>query len=349
VLQLLRSLSGPWQLGLATQRDSYLARTARLLGGECFEIDPFGRLSYVRAPADLRRIVGAFSPDLIHAHGSRGAFLLALANPRKPIVHTLHGLHLLRRPWLSRWPAAMAQRYANRSAALTIFVSSADLSLATRRGLAPPEHRCRVIHNGIPPAGSGEAGSPLAKHVGFIGRLEYPKDPLLFLDVMASLPDYSSEMVGGGSLAAELQAEIRRRGVGNVQVHGALPHEDALRRLRTFSVMLVTSRWEGLPIGILEAMRDGVPVVAPRIPGIDEVIEDGSSGLLTASRSPAELARAVRRVSEDPRLRHRLVEGGKKRVQDHFSEVQMVWNLQQTYRQVLQGPTGERASRRHGT
>jgi glycosyltransferase involved in cell wall biosynthesis len=104
-----------------------------------------------------------------------------------------------------------------------------------------------------------------------------------------------------------------------------------------------------LPIGILEAMRDGVPVVAPRIPGIDEVIEDGSSGLLTASRSPAELARAVRRVSEDPRLRHRLVEGGKKRVQDHFSEVQMVWNLQQTYRQVLQGPTGERASRRHGT
>jgi glycosyltransferase involved in cell wall biosynthesis len=232
----------------------------------------------------------------------------------------------------------LAQRYASQRAALTIFVSSADLILATRGGLAQPEHRCRVIHNGIPSAGPAEVGSPLAKHVGFIGRLEYPKDPLLFLEVMASLPDYSGEMVGGGSLAVELQAAMRRRGVGNVQVRGALPHEDTLRRLRTFSVMLVTSRWEGLPIGILEAMRDGVPVVAPRIPGIDEVIEDGLSGILTDSRSPGELARAVRRVSEDPRLRRRLIEGGKKRVQEHFSEAQMVRNLQRAYREVLRLP-----------
>lgn len=339
MLQVLRNLSGPWELGLATQRGSYLARTARSLGVECFGIEPFGSLAYFRAPGDLRRIVGAFGPDLIHVHGSRAGFLLALANPRTPFVQTIHGLHLLRRVLLSRWPAVLAQRYANQRAAITIFVSRADLSLATRGGLAQPENRCRVIHNGIPPADPGEAWTPVPKHVGFIGRLEYPKDPLLFLDVMASLPEFSGEMVGGGSLAKELHNAIRKRGVGNVLVRGTLPHEDALLRLRTFSVMLVTSRWEGLPIGILEAMRDGVPVVAPRIPGIDEVMEDGISGILTENRSPAELAQAVRRVSEDPRLRRRLIEGGKKRVQEHFSEAQMVRNLQQVYRQVLRLPS----------
>ena len=349
VLLLLRNLSASWELGLATQRGSYLVRTARAFGVECFEIDPFGGLAYLRVPNDLRRILGAFGPDLIHAHGSRAGFLVALASPRAPVVHTIHGLHLLRRSPLARWLAGLAQRYTNQRTDFTIFVSQADLSLARKQGLALPEHPCRVIHNGISPVGPGEACSQVARHVGFIGRLEYPKDPLLFLDVMASLPDYSGEIVGGGSLEPEVQDAIRRRGVGNVQARGALPHEHTLRRLRAFSVMLVTSRWEGLPIAILEAMRDGVPVVAPRIPGIEEVIEDGTSGLLVDRRSPSELALAVRRVSEDLGLRQRLIEGGKKRVQEEFSEAQMIRSLQEVYGQVLLVPARARFGRRHGT
>jgi len=349
VLQLLRSLSASWELGLATQRGSYLFRTARAIGVECYEIDPFGGLAYLRGPNSLRRILAAFRPDLIHAHGSRAGFLVALASPRAPVVHTIHGLHLLRRSPLARWLAGLAQRYTNQRTDFTVFVSDADLSLARKHGLAPPEGSCRVIHNGISPVGPGEACSPVARHVGFIGRLEYMKDPLLFLDVMASLPEYSGEMVGGGSMEPEVRDVIRRRGVGNIQAHGALPHGDTLRRLRTFSVMLVTSRWEGLPIAILEAMRDGVPVVAARISGIEEVIEDGTSGLLVDSRSPGELALAVRRVSEDLRLRQRLIEGGKKRVQEQFSEAQMVRSLQEAYGLVLQVPSRARVVRRQGT
>jgi glycosyltransferase involved in cell wall biosynthesis len=342
VLVLLRRLSEAWELGLATQGDSYLVRTAQALGIECFPIEPFGGLAAWRVPAHLRRIVRSLRPDLIHAHGSRAAFLLARASPQAPVVQTLHGLHLLHRSPLARWPAVMAQRYTNRRAAFTIFVSEADFRLARERGLAPPVHQCRVIHNGIPPEGGREASAPISHHVGFLGRLEYPKDPLLFLEAMALLPDCTGEMVGGGSLEAEVHEAIRTRGTANVQARGALPHDEALRRLRRFSAMLVTSRWEGLPVGILEAMREGVPVVAPRLPGIEEVIEDGISGLLIDSRSPGELAGGVRRVMDDLRLRKRLIAGGTRRIREHFSEDEMVRSLQEVYELTLQSASRTR-------
>ncbi len=71
------------------------------------------------------------------------------------------------------------------------------------------------------------------------------------------------------------------------------------------------SHHEGVPLSVLEAMAAGVPVVATRVGGIPEVVEDGVSGLLVAPRDPAALELALRSVLEDPQLAQRLRAGGR--------------------------------------
>jgi glycosyltransferase involved in cell wall biosynthesis len=97
----------------------------------------------------------------------------------------------------------------------------------------------------------------------------------------------------------------------------------------------MTSRWEGLPILPMEAMRAGVPLVATRVAGMGEVIEDGVSGLLVDSRRPEDIAQAVRRVSEDGQLRQRIVEAGRRRVRELFSEDQMIRAVEDVYNSVI--------------
>ncbi len=122
-------------------------------------------------------------------------------------------------------------------------------------------------------------------HIGFIGRLEYQKDPLLFVEMMEFLPEYSATIVGDGALAPMVKQEIVKRGLsGRVHMVGELSHGEALKILATLSVVVLTSRWEGLPVLVLESMGMGVPVVSMNVSGLEEIIHDEVNGMLVEKR-----------------------------------------------------------------
>lgn len=334
VLQILRGLGATFSLGLVTQANSYLFNEAQSLAIPGFGVNFFRSRLDPGVPVRLRRIVREFRPQLVHVHGGRAGFFYALASIRVPTVYTVHGYHFLYKSPGLRGLALSAERVTSRRMQYIIFVSEHDARVAQAYMLLPGSERSAVIHNSVP-LGAIPLAEPISpRHIGFVGRLEYQKDPLLFLDVLERLPAYTATIVGGGSLEKEVKEEIERRGLSRARILGPLPHPKTLQIISNLSVLVMTSRWEGLPMMVLEAMWSGVPVVATDVGGIGEVIENGKSGLLVDNRSADGLARAVVRLTEDAALRERMVEKGRNRVREMFSEERMLREIFKVYRRV---------------
>ncbi|MBA3430487.1 MAG: glycosyltransferase [Actinobacteria bacterium] len=336
VVQILEGLRRDHSLGLVTQKDSYLSSHAETLDIPVFGVDFFRSRLDPRAPFRLCRVFREFDPQLVHLHGGRAAFFAALASPEMPTIYSVHGYHFLHKSPIMRRLALNAERLAARRAQEIIFESRYDARVAENHGIVSRTGRETIIPNTVPLPEVSEAHAD-PRHVGFVGRLERQKDPSLFLDVMERLPEYSATMIGGGALEGEVEAEIRRRGLSNIRMLGALPHAEHLKALPEFGVVVMTSRWEGLPILPLEAMWLGVPVVAANVGALDEVIEHEKNGLLVDSRSPEDFARAVERLAEDAALCERIVENARDRIRSQFSEERMLADIRDLYRRVAGG------------
>ena len=188
-LQILTGLYRRYSFSLITQHNSYLLSEVSNLGISSFGIEFFRSRLDPRVPVRIRRIVGDLRPDIIHAHGGRAAFFCALGRVRPRIVYTVHAYHFVARNPFFRSLAVSAERTVSRSAAHVIFVCNYDSRLADKYRLLQKETTKSVIPCGIPLSQILRATSPSLRHVGFIGRLEHQKDPLLMIDVLERLPE----------------------------------------------------------------------------------------------------------------------------------------------------------------
>ncbi len=337
VLHVLDSLTHTYTCGVITQSDSYLLREVQARGIQAIGVDFFRHRLNPTLPRQLRSLITQCAPQLIHIHGGRAGLWTTLAATGLPTIYTVHGFHFLHKSPLMRRLAIVSERVVIRRASRTIFVSHHDAQIAQAYRLLGPRQQSAVIYNGIElPTLPRSIPSPPAGHLGFIGRLEYQKDPGLFVEMMSHLPGYTATMIGGGALAAAVAADIARRGLeARVRLLGPLTHRDTLDVLPSLSALVMTSRWEGLPLVPLEAMWYGIPVVALDVGGLSEIIEDGRHGRLLQSRSAADLAQAVRSVTAEHTVRERIIQQARTRVQTLFSVDTMAASLQQVYETVV--------------
>ncbi|ALE78707.1 hypothetical protein WY02_09980 [Pseudonocardia sp. AL041005-10] len=134
------------------------------------------------------------------------------------------------------------------------------------------------------PGGPGDVGGrQCTESIGLVavGRLSEVKDPLMFVAISNAVSAlgvrHRAEWVGDGPLRSRVEAEIARTGAP-VVLSG---HSDAVaEKIRAADVMVLTSRFEGMPLVVLEAMSVGRVVVAPRIGGLPEIVGDGVTGAL---------------------------------------------------------------------
>jgi glycosyltransferase involved in cell wall biosynthesis len=133
-----------------------------------------------------------------------------------------------------------------------------------------------------------------------VGRLDAQKGVDVMLAAMRELgPAASAVVVGGWVCETREKLDLPP----NVTATGWLPRETIQSLYAAADVLAMPSRWEGLPIVALEAMRAGLPVVATRVGGIPEAVEDGVTGLLVDADSPSQLARALRSLDAATLLR----------------------------------------------
>lgn len=130
--------------------------------------------------------------------------------------------------------------------------------------------------------------------------------------IRQSLPEIRLVLVGHGPLERDLRARVRGLGLDESVVFAGF-RTDATRLMGAFDVFVLPSRFEGLSIALLEAMALGRPVVATRVGGSPEVIEDGESGILVKAGDPRALAEAIRSLLDDPSRRARISDAARRR------------------------------------
>ena len=142
--------------------------------------------------------------------------------------------------------------------------------------------------------------TPRKMVIGWIGRLEESKDPQLAIQVFRELAsrglEFEAWMAGNGPLREMIERELSAADLNMVSVVGLLDPHELAARLRRSTVCLATSRWEGIPRAVIEALACGVPVVSTDVGDVRSLISP-ENGVLVDGREPAELIDAIERVT----------------------------------------------------
>ena len=281
--------------------------SARLRGeGVAVEELRLSSTAYVQERRVVRALLRRQHPDVVHTHGYRcdlihGGVARALGIP---IVSTLHGSSRLGgRSQFFEWLQLRALKRFD----AVVAVSSPLSDLLHTAGVS--RERVALIPNawpGVEPALSRvEARARLGVGVddfviGFVGRLIRAKGPDVLLRALAALPDgpWHAVIVGDGGERAALEAsKASERVRARVTFTGHL--DDATHLYAGFDVFVLSSRTEGTPIALFEAMAASTPVVATRVGGVPEVLS-AQDGLLVESEDSGAIAVAIREIREQP-------------------------------------------------
>jgi glycosyltransferase involved in cell wall biosynthesis len=181
------------------------------------------------------------------------------------------------------------------------------------------------------------SGAPL---VGDVAHFGWHKAQEVLVRACPSIwrarPDARVVLVGDGDCRSKVEEEARKVGADERLIFTG-HRKDARSLVRWFDVFVMCSVKEGLCTSILDAHVLGTPVVASRVGGIPEAVEDGVSGLLVPPRDPEALAAAIVTVLGDPDLGRRLTEAGLARVEARFSTDTLVEGTMGVYERVLAG------------
>jgi glycosyltransferase involved in cell wall biosynthesis len=302
---------------------------------------------------ELVRFMRRTRPHIVHTHTAKAGALgrLAARLTRVPVVlHTYHG-HVFEGyfgPWRTRLFLSVERALARRTDCL-LAVSGAVRQDLLALGIGRPEH-FRVVPLGLDldrflasDAWRGELraelGLPLeAPLVGIVARLVPIKMHEVFLRAAArvsrEVPGSQFIVVGSGQRRAELEALAVEHGLSG-RVHFLGWRCDLERVYADLDVTVLTSRNEGSPVALIEAMAAGRPVVATRVGGVGDVVEDGVTGHLVPSGDAEAVAAAIVDLLSDPKRRQTMGEAGREQVVPRFAMKRLLADLDGLYRDLL--------------
>ena len=257
-----------------------------------------GALRLARA---TRKLIALFDPDIVHIHSTfAGAVLrplLAASRGRATVIYCPHGWAFDRdcHPFIGRGVKWLEWLWSHWCDAI-VCVSAYERAAAIRIGVG--EHKLILVRNGLPRR--APEADPVSiswpngsRRLLFVGRFDRQKGIDILFGALRELGDDAFAIIAGDSLRAGLGILPK-----NARNAGWLAPAQLEAYYRSAEVVVMPSRWEGFGLVAVEAMRAGVPVVASRVGGLSEIIEDGETGLLVEPDDKASLVEALRSLKE---------------------------------------------------
>ncbi|ADB73144.1 glycosyltransferase [Geodermatophilus obscurus] len=344
---LLTTLSDRYEVRLLGVDDTVLERLAARRPGITHTVLPpvRGRWDLAAARAH-RRAMARAGADLVHLnlsvpYADPYTVLGATTLRHTPTVAVVH------LPMPSPGPRLARIVRFNATRTTAVVGVSAGSARPLEQVLGLPPGRVRVVWNGVPtPRGSPlpVAAPPGRLVVGAVGRLDRQKGFDVLMRAIADLPAAHLVLIGDGPEWEALEALATDLGLkGRVTMAGW--SDEAPTLMRSFDVLAVPSRWEGLPLVVLEAMLGGVPVVATPVGGIPDAVRHEETGLLVEVEDPAGLAAALNRLGTDPALRRRLAAAAAAEAARRFTVEAMTRSFEALHHEIL-SRRAERSLRR---
>lgn len=321
----------------------------------------------------LYRLLLRERPDIVHTHTAKAGTLgrVAAVLARVPVrIHTFHGhvFHHYFSPWKTRM-ILFIERLLSHLTTIMVAISPAQLTELTGRYRLANAGKFKVVPIGLDLSpfldidrrtveeNSG-GGHSCGITIGLIGRLVPVKNPFLAVRAFArsvwqgSLPEHSRLLiVGDGELRPSLQAHVDQIGL-HKEVLLAGWQQNLPKVYRALDFIMLTSDNEGTPVVLMEAMAAGLPFVATKVGGVEDLVVGGgrvigdetgrplfasfSNGLLVKPGDEEGLAAAVAYLSSNPAVRRCMGEEGRKFVRVRFSRERLIRDIEEMYRHCLE-------------
>jgi glycosyltransferase involved in cell wall biosynthesis len=323
------------------------------LPGLSRELSPIRDLA---ATVQLARLIRRLRPDIVHTHtakaGAVGRAAALLAGRRGPrvVVHTFHG-HVL-------------HGYFGRAGSLVFRVIETALARTTDALVAvSPQVRDELVRLGVAPARKftvvrlgieleprvacadepeeirRRIGIPPGRFVvGWFGRMTAVKRTDDLLDTLSALRERGVDavllLVGDGADRERLERLAHGRGLARSVLFLGY-QDDVARWYAACDAIVLTSANEGTPVTLIEALAASRPVVATRVGGVEDVVQEGVTGSLVRPGDTHALAERLALLARDADLRRRMGEAGRVMVLERYAVERLVDDVDRLYRGLL--------------
>jgi len=302
----------------------------------------------IRSLAVLINLIRQKRFHIVHVHSQEAGLLVRLLTRiagAGNIIYTPQCTNIRRNNlfWLYR----RIEKLLSSLTDMIISVSEADRSRIVQWGI--PSSKVITIHNSIDPRKAAATPDVTGlKHklnldekapiVMQVGRLSYQKNPLDFVNgasiVLAEIPEVHFILVGDGPLREQVESRIQELGLTK-NVHCAGWQDDAFELIAAADIITLTSRWEGLPYVLLEAMAWSRPIVATAVNGCPELVDQGVTGYVVPEGKIDSWAGSVVKLLNNPERAVEMGLLGNQRLKKKFNMEKMIGKTEGLYDRLI--------------
>lgn len=277
-------------------------------------------------------------PEIVHLHSSKAGFLGRVASffynlLRKKKMRVFYSPHsfsfFMQHSKINNRIFVLLEKFANACGGIIIACSNTEAQAAKNVLKA---RKVRLLENAtsVPDLKKPENGGTVI--VATLGRITDQKNPLMFLELAASFQMYDNllfKWIGGGN--TEYIKLFKDH--SNVELTGWLDRNDAIKELAIADVYVQLSKYEGMPIAVIEAMQLGKPVIVTNVPGNKDVVKHGVTGFIINNRT--ELEHRLKEILSDHKLRKTMGLAAQKEAKTRFGMSRFRRELLQLYNESI--------------
>ncbi|HSR18496.1 MAG TPA: glycosyltransferase [Ignavibacteriaceae bacterium] len=319
----------------------YMERYKTLIGAENICIIPHRKFK-IKSLFELKGFILRKNIKLIHSHGKGagiyGRFLSLLTGC--PAVHTFHGLHIDNYNLVPRVFNLTVERFLSLFTRKFVCVSKSEYNRVIAAKITSAS-KVAVINNGVEINQETVDEKLLDKEVKkilHVSRFDFAKNSLLLAAVIEALKEkkkyFKFIIIGSGEEEQEFKNRIIKKNLESyVEMKGKA--EGLQNYLRESFCLISTSRWEGLPLSVMEAMSCGVPVVAANVPGNNDLVEHNQTGFLFDIQKPDEAAGYISLLMENSDLWKKFSLSSVEKIKKNFTAAGMAKETENLYLEIF--------------